>query len=117
MAEYIPNPLAALSTITANGTSAVFLKPLRPDRKEPKVAFVYNLGTAPTGTSPTIQFTVQCSYDGVLWFNAGQTAVLTAVGSGRLEFAAIEPYWQVVTTVGGTTPSFTNVTSFLGFLA
>lgn len=102
---------AATLTASANGTS--FVKPV--SRRAQKVSFLYNLGSNPTGTSPTLKFTLQCSLDGTNWFDVASTASLTASGSGRLEAHAIEAYWRVNETLGGTTPSFTNVTTFLSF--
>ncbi len=62
--------------------------------------------TAASGTSPTLDVTVQTSADGSTWYSAGSFAQLTATGSERKTFA-LDRYVRLRWVIGGTTPSFT----------
>jgi hypothetical protein len=112
--RYIDNPIDQGATITANATTPTFQSPISPDTADRRGVLLLSAGGA-TGTSPTLTYTLQASLDGVVWFNCGSIQ-LTGAGSQRLEFHAVEPLFQIVKTVGGTTPSFTNVQSHLVFL-
>lgn len=112
--RYIDNQIDQGVTITSNATSIVFNSPISPDTADRRGVLLVSAGGA-TGTSPTLTFALQASLDGVVWFNCGSVQ-LTGAGSQRLEFHAVEPFFQVVKTVGGTSPSFTNVVSHLVFL-
>jgi hypothetical protein len=65
--------------------------------------------TAASGTSPTLQWKLQCSQDGTTWYDAQPNALpnLTAAGSQAASFAANGNQGRWVFTIGGTTPSFT----------
>lgn len=95
-------------TITANGTTASF--PLNANFSN---AFAeISIGANPTGTSPTLTFQLQLSFDGgVTWENFGSpTADLNSVGVVALSNSnCIAPLARLSYTVGGTTPSFTQV--------
>jgi hypothetical protein len=67
--------------------------------------------TAASGTTPTLDLTVEWSMDGVN-FGAAQTpeafTQITAATVRRLlQFPVRAPFFRLVWTVGGTTPSFT----------
>jgi hypothetical protein len=62
--------------------------------------------TAATGTTPTLDVTVQTSRDGSTWYTAGTFTQATATGTQRKVFA-LDRYVRVIWTIGGTTPSFT----------
>lgn len=116
--DVLDNPIDSAATITANATSATFLRPKRVPGGSTHVSLDIFIGANPTGTTPTLTYSLQASLDGTTWYEAANSGALnaqTTVGK-RLEAAGIEPYWQVVKTVGGTTPSFTQVTSHLVFM-
>jgi hypothetical protein len=66
--------------------------------------------TAVSGTTPTLDVSLQWSFDGVN-FSAGESPVtfaqITAAKSTHVLVQARAPYMRVMWTVGGTTPSFT----------
>jgi hypothetical protein len=62
--------------------------------------------TARTGTTPTLDVTIQTSYDGTTWRTAGTFTQATAVGAQRSSFN-IDRFVRAIWTVGGTTPNFT----------
>lgn len=62
--------------------------------------------TAATGTTPTLDVTVQTSRDGSTWYTAGTFTQATATGTQRKTFA-LDRYVRLAWTIGGTTPSFT----------
>lgn len=66
--------------------------------------------TAASGTTPTLDLTIQWSMDGTN-FGAAQTpesfTTLTVTGQTINQFAVKAPFFRVVWTIGGTTPSFT----------
>jgi hypothetical protein len=67
--------------------------------------------TAGSGTTPTLDFTIEWSMDGAN-FGAAQTAEsftqITAATVRRLQqFPVRAPFFRLVWTIGGTTPSFT----------
>lgn len=117
MSDFADNVIDNAATITATATSATFVRPANRLGRRKVVLDVF-IGAAPTGTSPSITYSLQSSLDGTTWYEAGNSGALTAqttVGK-RLEAEGVEPYWQVVKTVSGTTPSFTLVTSHLLFM-
>ena len=66
--------------------------------------------TAASGTTPTLDLTVEWSSDGTN-FVVGQpadalTQITTAVGAAK-QFAIKAPFYRVKWTIAGTTPSFT----------
>lgn len=117
--DFIDNVIDNAATVTANATSATFVRPSNLYGGRHKVVLDINIGAAPTGTTPTLTFSLQASLDGTTWYEAANSGALnaqTTVGK-RFEATGVEPFWQVVKTVGGTTPSFTQVTSHLLFQA
>jgi len=62
--------------------------------------------TAATGTTPTLDLTVQTSPDATNWYTAGTFAQKTTAATERKIFP-VDRYVRIVQTVGGTTPSFT----------
>ena len=92
--------LAASAARTANGNGNV---------AEPGDRGVARLTlniTAASGTSPTLNVTVQTSHDGVTWRSAGSFTQATGVSVQRATFN-IDRFVRATWTVGGTTPSFT----------
>jgi hypothetical protein len=64
--------------------------------------------TAASGTGPTLDVTVETSFDGATgWRSLGTFAQKTAVASERKSFPGCDRYVRATWTVGGTTPSFT----------
>lgn len=63
--------------------------------------------TAASGTSPTLDVTVETSFDGTTWRQAGTFTQQTAVGTERKSFSGLDRFVRVTWTIGGTTPSFT----------
>jgi hypothetical protein len=64
--------------------------------------------TARTGTSPTLDVTIETSHDGVNnWRLVGAFAQKTNVGSERKVFAGLDRFIRAVATLGGTSPNFT----------
>lgn len=74
--------------------------------------------TARSGTTPTLDVTVQDSVDGVSWATVAAFAQQTAVGQVILRVAADKPFsrrLRVAWVVGGTTPNFTfNIQATMG---
>lgn len=70
--------------------------------------------TAVSGTSPTLDLSVEWSHDGTTWA-AGETAdtfgQITAAKTTVKAFTAKGPKYRIVWTIGGTTPSFTFAVS------
>lgn len=117
MNDFQDNVIDNAATITASATSLTFERPSNLYGGRHKAVLDIFIGSAPTGTSPSITYSLQASLDGTTWYEAANSGALTAqttVGK-RFEATGVEPYWQVVKTVSGTTPSFTNVTSHLLF--
>ncbi|MGH9167376.1 MAG: hypothetical protein ACRD02_06040 [Acidimicrobiia bacterium] len=72
-------------------------------------AAVFNLlldVTAASGTTPTLDITIQGSDDGTNWYALGTFAQKTGVSAERKAFPGAR-YVRYVSTIGGTTPSFT----------
>lgn len=72
--------------------------------------------TAASGTSPTLDITIQDSPDGTVWTNhpSGAFTQTTATGVKRLEIPRVGNHVRAVVTVGGTTPSFTFSLQLVG---
>ncbi len=71
---------------------------------------------AATGTTPSLTIKLQDSPDGTTWFDipsAAFTAVTTA-GQQRLVVNSIGNFIRAVSTVSGTTPSFTASLTIAG---
>lgn len=108
------------STITANGNSGNLTNLC--NGLDPIIELFVTIASAPTGTTPTLTFSVQESVDGSNYATVASTSAISAAGSYRLMFSTgtttgpiITPYVRVAWTVGGTTPSFTGVTITLLF--
>lgn len=67
--------------------------------------------TAASGTTPTLDVTVQTSYDGTTWRSLGTFTQATGVTSERKSFSGCDRFARVSYTIGGTTPSFTFAVS------
>ena len=65
--------------------------------------------TAVSGTSPSCTFSVQFSEDGTDWAAPASNSftAITAAGNAAMQFTALAPYWRLVWTITGTSPSFT----------
>lgn len=67
--------------------------------------------SAASGTTPTLGLAVEWSFDGVTWATPEGTAdafaSITAVTAKVGRFAVKAPFYRVVWTIAGTTPSFT----------
>lgn len=63
--------------------------------------------TAASGTNPTLDVALQTSHDGATWTTVASFARATGATSERKRFAGLDRYVRVVSTLGGTAPSFT----------
>lgn len=66
--------------------------------------------TAVSGTTPNLVFAVEWSHDNGTWFPGDPPdtmTAITAVGRAAKAFTVKAPYWRLVWTITGTTPSFT----------
>jgi len=64
--------------------------------------------TAASGTTPTLDVKLQHSPDGAIWSDLGTAfAQKVAAGTEVKTFTGIHGFLRVVSTIGGTTPSFT----------
>jgi len=64
--------------------------------------------TAASGTTPTLDVKLQHSPDGAIWSDLGTAfAQKTGVAQEVKVFTGIHGFVRVVSTIGGTTPSFT----------
>lgn len=113
--RHVDFPIHQNATVTTSGSSGAFSPPIDPDHTEHRSCVLVSIAGV-TGTSPQVIFKVQASLDGTNWFDCMGAQTLTAAGTARIEFSAVEPFHQVVWTVSGTTPSFTGVNSHLVYL-
>ena len=86
---------------TATGNSGAL------DASEFGVASLFLNVTAASGTTPNLVVSVEESDDGTTFRSVGAFAAKTAAGTERKSFAISAPYYRVVWTITGTTPSFT----------
>jgi hypothetical protein len=63
--------------------------------------------SAASGTTPTLDVTVETSFDGSTWRSAGTFAQRTSAASERKSFPGCDRFVRISYTIGGTTPSFT----------
>lgn len=63
--------------------------------------------TAASGTTPTLNVTMQTSSDNATWRSLGTFAQKTAAGSERLSFNGLDKFVRASWVIAGTTPSFT----------
>ena len=64
--------------------------------------------SARSGTTPTLDVTIQHSADGVTFATLGTFTQKTAVSAEHKVFGGCDRYVRALFTVGGTTPSFTK---------
>lgn len=98
-ADTIDLPLAAAGARTATGNGAAF------EPGDRGVARLFLNVTAASGTTPTLNVTIQTSNDGTTWRSAGTFTQATGVTSQRATFN-IDRFVRATWTIGGTTPSF-----------
>lgn len=90
------------TVVTANGASAAHT--LGASRR---VSLLLDV-TAASGTTPTLDVTVEWSHDGTTWVAAGDAfAQVTGTGAALLVADVKAPRVRLAYTVAGTTPSFT----------
>lgn len=89
----------AARTATGNGSSLALV-----DRNQLRLTLDV---TAASGTTPTLDVTVQHSPDGSTWATLGTFAQRTAAGSERKIFSGVDRYVRANHAIGGTAPSFT----------
>lgn len=63
--------------------------------------------TAATGTSPTLDVTMETSQDNATWTSLGTFAQKTTTGSEFKIFSGCGRFVRAACTIGGTTPDFT----------
>ncbi|MFZ5989392.1 MAG: hypothetical protein ACOYWZ_20035 [Bacillota bacterium] len=63
--------------------------------------------TAVSGTTPTLDITVEYSPDNSEWYSHTSFSQKTATGKDSLRLTGIGGYLRVKYTIAGTTPSFT----------
>lgn len=66
--------------------------------------------TSVSGTTPTLNLTLEWSPDGTTFYPgdpADSFTQITAVGKAVKTFTTKAPYWRLVWAIAGTTPSFT----------
>jgi hypothetical protein len=90
---------SATRTATGNGTVVE-------ETGKRRVASLTLTVAARSGTTPTLDVTVQTSRDGSTWYTAGSFAQATAAGAERKTFA-LDRFVRARWVLGGTTPSFT----------
>jgi hypothetical protein len=113
VSDFIDHLIDNDATIAADANSA---SKIRPAFCRGVVLHV-TIDDAPTGTSPTLDLTLQSSVDGTNFADVVAMAQFTAAGTKRVEARTpAEMYWRVKKDVGGTTPSFTGVHTHLMFL-
>ena len=91
-------------TATANGSAV--------EVGERSVACLELVVSAASGTTPTLDVSIETSKDGSgsglgAWRSVGSFAQKTSATSERKSFAGLDRFVRAVQTVGGTTPSFT----------
>ncbi|MEW6095366.1 MAG: hypothetical protein AB1567_02400 [bacterium] len=63
--------------------------------------------TAASGTSPTLDVTIEYSPDGSRWFTHTSFSQKTTTGKDTLRISSLGAYMRIKYTIAGTTPSFT----------
>jgi hypothetical protein len=110
----------AAQTINASGNTGVGVNALANlsdmDKSRAVVALI-NAPNAPTGTTPSLTFSLDASHDGGnTWFNVKTATALTAAGQVRLSSVdLIEPHVRVSWAITGAGATFTGVTIDLLF--
>lgn len=78
------------------------------------VTFFLNV-TVATGTTPSMTVKVQDSPDNITWYDTGSAfAAVTVAGQSRLTVTTLGTYVRAVSTITGTTPSFTYSIQIVG---
>lgn len=120
MATSLDTNVLTNATITANGASSAIAN--LQNGLDPYVELLVRVANAPTGTTPTLTFSLAVSVDGTNFDTIWTGTALNAIGWQRVAFspnntqgAILENYIKVSWAVGGTTPSFTGVTADLLF--
>jgi hypothetical protein len=94
--------LQASTTQTATGTGSAF------EMEDNGTLRLTLAVTAASGTTPTLDDTLQTSTDGSTgWANVAAFAQKTAAASERKIFTGLDRYARLSWVIGGTTPSFT----------
>lgn len=65
--------------------------------------------TAQSGTTPTMDLRIDWSLDGTTWYNVADTFTQIGAVTGAFfkQLIVKAPYYRLVWTLGGTTPSYT----------
>ena len=120
MAADVNLALQSLTTITATATATAVNIPTGTASRGLNVRLV---ATAVSGTSPTASFKIQESTDGTTYIDkliltnpANNVNSLTAAGQMHGVLQSDKAYVRLVTTVGGTAPSFAFKGEFMGAL-
>lgn len=99
----------ASRTETATGQSGAI--PIARGSSTPAAITLGFVVTAATGTTPSITFEVQWSFDGGATFMSGPSAdtltAMTAAATKAQSFAPKGDAYRIKWTISGTTPSFT----------
>ena len=78
-------------------------------------ALAYVVVTAASGTTPSMTVKLQDSPDGVNFSDTGAASVaITGAGTYRISLAQVGPFLRAVSTITGTTPSFTYSIQLVG---
>lgn len=104
-------PIHVNATITTSGSQIIAAN----DFGAQQINLIVNVKSAPTGTTPTIQFTVQeldTGDNATTFGNSSKTILITGMGVYTTSlFYSTSNAINVAWTVTGTTPSFTGVYS------
>lgn len=109
MAHKAPATTVSSSARTANGNSAAI--PLGDLGQQ--LAVLVNV-TAVSGTSPSMTLSIEWSPDGVTFYKSDPVDTFTAITATTTAvktFAVKAPFYHLVWTITGTTPSFTFAAS------
>lgn len=105
----VARDVVASRTETATGTGPTVAIPR--GWSQPSLVTLGFAVTAASGTTPSITFEVQWSFDGGATFMSGPSAdtitAITAVGSKAASFVPKGDAYRIKWTISGTTPSFT----------
>lgn len=98
--------LAPAARTSSSSGSAVNIRPYALGEFAPLKVFL-SVGAA-SGTSPTLDVTIQQSPDGSTgWTTVGSFTQMTGTGSQEIRVTPTQPYIRVAYTIAGTSPSFT----------
>lgn len=111
MAVFGPSTIVNSASRTVSGSSGA----LSLQGATQTIGMLINV-TAATGTTPTLDLSVQWSNDGVAWApseDGDQFAQVTSVKASSSAFTRKGAFMRVVWTIGGTTPNFTFTVSII----